>query len=117
MNDKQDVMWDALCELSGEQVLRLFTDYLGLQVLDDGFYEHLQDEGFLPDDEIEDEDDEIRKCLQVDETDDFEEFCESWETCTDCPVRNSTNSIEHLSELLFCKYKFQELREEAESDG
>lgn len=29
MNDMQMEMWDALCDLSGEDVARLFTDYHG----------------------------------------------------------------------------------------
>ena len=43
----------ALCELTGEQVYILFTQYHGLQLLDEGFYQHLVDEDVLLD---EDED-------------------------------------------------------------
>ena len=35
MNDTQMEMWDALCELPGEEVARLFTDYHGNQLLDE----------------------------------------------------------------------------------
>lgn len=55
MNEKQEQMWDMLCELDGETVARLFTDYHGNQLLDDGFREFLQDEGYLElDEELED---------------------------------------------------------------
>lgn len=51
MRDKQNEMWDTLCELDGETVARLFTDYHGTQLLDDGFRAHLQEEGYLEPDE------------------------------------------------------------------
>lgn len=49
----RDEMWDALCELSGEEVARLFTDYHGMCLLDYGFREFLGDEGIM--DEMEDD--------------------------------------------------------------
>ena len=61
MNDMQMEMWDALCELSGEEVARLFTDYHGNQLLDDGFRAFLGEEGVMQEveEDDEDEDDEI----------------------------------------------------------
>ena len=59
MDNKQDVMWDVLLDLSSEEVLRAFTNYHGLQLLDDGFYEFLQDEGFIEEDDDCGEDDDI----------------------------------------------------------
>ena len=56
MNDTQLEMWDALCELSGEEVARLFTDYHGTCLLSDGFRAFLGDEGVMP--EIDDDDDD-----------------------------------------------------------
>ena len=56
MNDMQMEMWNALCELSGEEVARLFTDYYGNQLLDDGFRAFLGEEGVMP--EIDDEDED-----------------------------------------------------------
>ncbi len=54
MTEKQKQIWDVLCKLDGEMVARLFTDYHGNQLLNDGFREYLQDEGYLkPDDEPE----------------------------------------------------------------
>lgn len=46
-----DAIESALCELTGEQVMDLFTQYHGYQLLDEGFYRHLIDEGVLLDDE------------------------------------------------------------------
>jgi hypothetical protein len=42
----------ALCELTGEQVYILFTQYHGLQLLDDGFRKHLIDEGYMEDETL-----------------------------------------------------------------
>jgi hypothetical protein len=50
MDERQTKMWDALCSMTGEEVLNTLTDYHGLQLLDEGFYEHLQDEGILEED-------------------------------------------------------------------
>lgn len=55
MSEEQEKMWDALSELSSEDVIRAFTNYHGMQLLDDGFYEFMQDEGYLPEDEEEEE--------------------------------------------------------------
>ncbi len=47
MTDEQAKIWDALCELDGETVARLFTNYHGNQLLDEGFHEFLIDEGVM----------------------------------------------------------------------
>ena len=47
MDKHQREIWDALCELSGEQVLNLFTDYHGLQLLSKDFKEFLEEEGVI----------------------------------------------------------------------
>ena len=48
MLDKTQIeIWNALSELSGEQVLNLLTDWHGLQLLDERFREFLEDEGIL----------------------------------------------------------------------
>lgn len=44
MSDTQTEIYDALCKLSGEEVANLMTDYHGLQLLDKGFKEFLEDE-------------------------------------------------------------------------
>jgi hypothetical protein len=46
---------NALCELTGERVYIAFTGWHGLQLLDEGFYQYLVDEGILPEDEEEEE--------------------------------------------------------------
>ena len=56
MNDMQMEMRDALCELSGEEAARMFTDYYGNQLLDDGFRAFLGEEGVMPEIDGEDED-------------------------------------------------------------
>ena len=57
MTDQQTKMWDILAELDGEEVLRVLTDWHGLQILDSGFYGHLVDEGYIEEPEEEDEGD------------------------------------------------------------
>lgn len=52
MDNKQKAIWGHLCEMSGEDVARVFTDYHGNQLLDDGFYEFMVDEGYI-DDELD----------------------------------------------------------------
>lgn len=52
MTDMQEMMWDALCEMSGENVARVFTNYYGNQLLSEEFHQFLVDEGYM---ESEDE--------------------------------------------------------------
>lgn len=47
MDKYQKEIWEALCKLSGEQVLNLITDWHGLQLLDDDFKGFLEDEGVM----------------------------------------------------------------------
>ena len=53
MTDMQEMMWDVLCEMSGEDVARVFTNYYGNQLLSEDFHQFLVDEGY-----IENEDEE-----------------------------------------------------------
>ena len=73
MNDMQMEMWDALCELSGEEVARMFTDYHGNQLLDEGFRTYLGEEGVMPEVEDEEEDDEDEIDLPEVNEDDLDE--------------------------------------------
>ncbi len=98
MNDKQLEMWNALCNLDGEQVARLFTDYHGLQLLDDGFYEHMVEEGHL--DEPEEEPDGERILA---EADDFDDFCSQFTACNGCPFE-----LDHSAE---CEELFERKKE------
>jgi hypothetical protein len=70
MTAVQDEIWDAMAEMSGEEVLQHFTNYHGTQLLDDGFKEYLIDEGVLLEELEEDEDDDPD--LDMDEEDDDE---------------------------------------------
>ena len=56
--ERIEAIENALCELTGEQVYILFTQYHGLQLLDNGFYKHLVEEGILLEDEDEEEEEE-----------------------------------------------------------
>lgn len=47
MDKIQTEIWDALCELDGEQVAQLFTHYYGNQLLTKNFKEFLEDEGVI----------------------------------------------------------------------
>lgn len=47
LSDIQKMIWEILCQLDGSEVLSLLTDYHGTQLLDEGFYEFLKDEGVM----------------------------------------------------------------------
>lgn len=47
MTELQKEIWYRLCELDGEEVARLFTDFYGNQLLSEEFKEFLEDEGVL----------------------------------------------------------------------
>ena len=49
--ERIDTIESVLCELTGEQVYNLFTGWHGLQLLDEGFYQYLVDEGIIPEGE------------------------------------------------------------------
>lgn len=63
MFDKiQEACWEALTsQMSAEEVAQAFTDYHGNQLLDEGFYRHLVEEGYTSDYArlLDDDDDEI----------------------------------------------------------
>ena len=44
MDKTQTEIWNKLCELDGEKVARLFTNYYGNQLLSEDFKEWLEDE-------------------------------------------------------------------------
>lgn len=44
MNELQERIWDQLSELSGEEVLKILTDWHGLQLLDEDFAEFVEKE-------------------------------------------------------------------------
>lgn len=54
MNEQQRLIWEVLTsgKMSGEDVANAFTDYHGMQLLDEGFAEHLVGEGFCTESEV-----------------------------------------------------------------
>lgn len=47
MTELQKEIWYRLCELDGEEVARLFTNFYGNQLLSEDFKEFLEDEEVL----------------------------------------------------------------------
>lgn len=47
LTELQKEIYFKLCELSGEEVINLITDWLGCHILDADFKEFLEDEGVL----------------------------------------------------------------------
>lgn len=47
LDETQKEIWEALCKLSGEEVLNLITDWHGCYLLDEKFKEFLEDEGVM----------------------------------------------------------------------
>ena len=47
MDEKQQKMYDALLDCDAETIVNAFLDWHGTQLLDDGFYKHLEDEGII----------------------------------------------------------------------
>ena len=47
MNEKQLAMYDVLCELNGEQVLTVLLDWHGTQLLSNGLYDEMVNDGLI----------------------------------------------------------------------
>jgi ABC-type multidrug transport system fused ATPase/permease subunit len=47
MTEKQIKMYEALKEMTAEEAVNKLLDYYGTQLLEDGFYEHLENEGVI----------------------------------------------------------------------
>ena len=47
MTELQKEIWYKLCELDGEEVARLFTNFFGNQLLSEEFKEFLEEEGVM----------------------------------------------------------------------
>ena len=47
MTELQKEIWYRLCELDGEEVARLFTNFYGNQLLSEEFKEWLEEEGVM----------------------------------------------------------------------
>lgn len=55
MTTLQEKTYDVLMGLSTEQAVDAFLNWHGTQLLDDGFREHLIDEGYMEEEEEEEE--------------------------------------------------------------
>jgi hypothetical protein len=60
MTERWEQAWNTLVSLDSETLLRVITDYHGMQLLDDGFAEFLVDEGLMEqvDEEVDEEADD-----------------------------------------------------------
>ena len=58
LQDLREEMWNALSDLSGEQVLRYLTCWNGMELLDEDFYNFLVDEGVIEEEKEEEEEEE-----------------------------------------------------------
>lgn len=63
----QREIYDKLKEMSGEEVVDILTDFLGMQILTDDLAEHLVDEGYADESDfselfLEEEDEEEEDC-------------------------------------------------------
>lgn len=52
---KETELFETLCQLTGEQATRLFIEWHGTQLLDDGFLSHVIDGGYMEEEEEEEE--------------------------------------------------------------
>lgn len=55
MNTKQEKMYYALLDLTTEEVVDVLLNWHGEQILDEGFYKYLVDEGVLEEEEEEEQ--------------------------------------------------------------
>ncbi len=53
IQEKEKELYETLCQLTGKEVLKLFTQWHGMQLLDDGFLSHVIDEGYMEEEEEE----------------------------------------------------------------
>ena len=51
--EKQDQFYEQLEQLTGEQILRAFTDWHGMQLLTDEFLQNCMEEGYIYSEDIE----------------------------------------------------------------
>lgn len=104
MNKKQTRVWDKLSGQDGETVLRLLTSWHGLQLLDEGFMEHLAAEGYIDEDNCKAGTYDCASCLLCGkcilqctmeaamEADTFDDFCKQFPgSCKGCPMAKMKN--------------------------
>ena len=122
MDERQKKMGDVLAGLDGETVARLFTDWHGTQLLDDGFFGLLVDEGYIDEAKVAAVEDEgptncelgiydCRECVldgecdrqkELLKVDGFDEFCSQFPACKKCPLYDILGDCE---EELWPKWK------------
>lgn len=112
MNEMQQEMYNSLCKLSGEEVARLFLDWLGLQVMDAGFREFLGNEGVM-DEYIEEDTDEEEdeKDDEKDDEEEFFEFCNQFSGCIGCPFESVPLDLDEE-----CKEHYFQMKKEQHED-
>ena len=106
MNDMQQEMYNAFCKLPGDEVARLFLDWLGLQVMDIGFREFLGNEGVM--------DEYVEEALDKEGDDDeeeFFEFCNQFSDCIGCPFEFVT-----LDSYEGCEGRYFQMKKEQHED-
>lgn len=118
MDERQKQMYNVLAGLDGETVARLFTDWHGTHLLDDGFFGHLVEEGYI-EEPVEEEEEETNcdagtydcgtcvmsgKCDREDamKAEEFDEFCGKFDNCEGCPLNLMPGDCE---EELWPKWK------------
>jgi len=108
MTDKQITVWDTLSSMDTESVLLAITNYHGLQLLDDGFYKFLKEEGA-----IEAETVRCALCGTEIDKDEYEEngSPECYDCgdplCHECIVRGYDENMR----CLICNERYEEERE------
>ena len=118
MSDLQLEIWNELCKLSGEEVARLFTDWLGDQILDKDFRVYLGTEGYMseyeedePEEEEDDDEDDEDDEAGEESLNDFDKFCESFHYCLACPImKKYGDQIINVS----CHEEFEKMKAEEE---
>lgn len=58
MNEKQQKIYDVLTDLGSNELLDVLLNYTGLQLLNNGLYDHLIDEGLIDEEETEEDEEE-----------------------------------------------------------
>lgn len=118
MDERQQRMWNLLIGMEAEVAVRLLLDWHGLQLLDDGFFEYLAEEGYI--EEPDEEEEEATNCetgtydcstcilngncdrQDAVKAEEFDEFCGSFDNCEGCPLNTLVGDCE---EELWPKWK------------
>jgi hypothetical protein len=111
MTDRQNIMCGVLESVSAASVIRAFTDYHGMQLLDEGFYEFLIDEGF-----IEAETFKCGNCSKGIDKDEWEE--NGSPECWDCRCSLCSSCLTACSDKNNrCPYCAEDFKKESEGNN